>query len=336
MRNTSHNVDQSFSQQIPPQKVIKITQIYPYAKVYAPEHLIVELPTEVISLYLKACVEFSTEEIIFHQLHPTNKSTKRLFCVIDVCVCVCVCVHCRVVNGNYDFACSFCVRDMVREIGQQSHSFHSWSERRFYLVFQWAKNRVGVQLRDVYGVSNYLHAFFDHFAFAHGHLIFETQNHKFSSDDEFLPNILILRSKNRMFVFLTKMMTNKRAQIMRATVHFMRFHPNPILHSLECLVLGLDAINSWTPSTQHTQNVGAILKCCTGIVPCNFPIEWRENVFFVQIWRLFLLMLVCTIYLGVLQFGHNTNRHQLMMHKLHKQIVHGLLNYSKSVYLAHT
>ena len=39
MRNTSHNVDQSFSQRIPHQKVIKKTQIYPYANVYAQEHL---------------------------------------------------------------------------------------------------------------------------------------------------------------------------------------------------------------------------------------------------------------------------------------------------------
>ena len=33
------NVDQSFSQRIPPQKVIKITQIYPHANVYMLEHL---------------------------------------------------------------------------------------------------------------------------------------------------------------------------------------------------------------------------------------------------------------------------------------------------------
>ena len=37
--NTSHNVGQSFSQRIPPQKVIKITQKHTYEKVYMLEHL---------------------------------------------------------------------------------------------------------------------------------------------------------------------------------------------------------------------------------------------------------------------------------------------------------
>ena len=70
--------------------------------------------------------------------------------------------------------------------------------------------------------------------------------------------------------------------------------------------------------------------------PCNFfRVEWRGNILFVHIFTFLLFKLACTIYQSEFYNFDILSRHQLMMRKLHKQIVHGLLNTQKRINVAH-
>ena len=64
--------------------------------------------------------------------------------------------------------------------------------------------------------------------------------------------------------------------------------------------------------------------------PCHFRVEWRGNIFCVHIFTFLSLKLACTFYPSKFDNFAMASRHQSMMHKLHKQILHGLLN-SKNV-----
>ena len=83
-------------------------------------------------------------------------------------------------------------------------------------------------------------------------------------------------------------------------------HTQRIPH--ECI----DYVNSW-------ERTGIFLVII-------FRVEWRGNIFSVNIFTFLLIKLACTIYQSELYHFVMTSRHQFMMHKLHKQIVHGVLN----------